>query len=99
VQKSEFALEKAELRHRIQGKLYGVQMHRELSEQLSTVAQSTRIRPSSTELLGCAYQLTDECEIWWSDQFDTSGDAPWIGVQKQESSIGSSFTQEALPFE
>jgi hypothetical protein len=89
----------AELRHRTQGKLYGVQMHRELSEQLGSIAPNARIRPSSTELLGCAYQLTDECEIWWSDQFDPSDDAPWIVEQNQETSSSVAFTQEALPFD
>lgn len=89
---------KAESKHRIPGRLYGVQMHDELSEQLSRAPQGTRIRPAPTELLGCAYQLTDECEIWWSDEFDTSADALWFQTKDQACPTGSSFIQEVLPF-
>jgi hypothetical protein len=89
----------AESKHRISRTLYGVQMHRELNGQLSNVSQATRIRPSQTELLGCAYQLTDECEVWWSDQFDPSADAPWLDIREKTLPTESSFTQEVLPFD
>lgn len=76
-------------------------MHRELSDKLDNVSPSGRVRLTPAELLGCAYQLTDECEIWWSDQFDTTADAPWLSV----TDLGQSDVrqprdpiQEELPF-
>jgi hypothetical protein len=88
---------KAESKHRAPGTSYGVQMHRELNDELDKASPSGRIRLTPAELLGCAYQLTDECEIWWSDQFDTATDAPWL--RQNDVRESKDLIQEELPFE
>ncbi len=50
---------------------YGLLMHHELQRRL-LVSKLGRQPPFSLDnkhLLGLAYQLTDECEIWWSESF------------------------------
>jgi hypothetical protein len=89
----------AESKHRVAGTFYGTQMHRELSERLSRIADLGRIRLTKAELLGCAYQLTDECRIWWSDWFDIASDAPWAGAESRLGFGGRNFIQGELPFD
>lgn len=85
---------RAESKHRVAGNSYGTQMHRELGDCLNGMLHESRIRVTQSELLGCAYQLTDECEIWWSDSFDASKDAPWVSGEASPASA----IQEELPF-
>jgi hypothetical protein len=68
----------AEMRTRGPGNSYGPAMHRELVELLADPLIQPRIPVGGPELVGCAFQLTDECEVWWSDIFDISGEAPWV---------------------
>lgn len=69
----------AESAVRVPGGSYGPPMYLELERRLGTVEPALRtIGPH--ELLGCAYMLTAECQIWWSDEFDASGEAPWTGT-------------------
>lgn len=89
----------AESKYRIPGTSYGVQMHHELADKLSCISPAGRVRLSQAELMGCAYQLADECEIWWSDQFDTSTEAPRLAINGKSPSAGSPFTQGELPFD
>lgn len=66
----------AETAVREPGRQYGPPMYLELERRLGTVESPFRaVGPH--ELLGCAYMLTAECEIWWSDAFDPSVEAPW----------------------
>ncbi|MFB9630976.1 hypothetical protein [Nonomuraea helvata] len=67
----------AESATRVPGRAYGMEMHRELSKLLgdSTIKPNLPVGPP--ELMGCVYQLTDECEVWWSDEFNANGEAPW----------------------
>ncbi len=58
------------------GGSYGPPMWLELERRLGTVEAPLRA-VGVPELLGCAYMLTAECEIWWSDEFDPSAEAPW----------------------
>ena len=57
---------------------YGPEMHLELSQLISAADLHPKIPVGLPELLGCVYQLTDECQIWWSDEFDPQHEAPWI---------------------
>jgi hypothetical protein len=56
------------------GDVYGLEMHGLLMDQLSSGAVATSLQIDVADLLGCAYQLTDECHIWWSDRFDPYSD-------------------------
>jgi hypothetical protein len=68
----------AESRTRSAGQAYGTAMHRELTDLLSKCEFIGRFPASPTDLMGCAYQITDECDIWWSDEFDPHYEAPWV---------------------
>ena len=68
----------AESAKRVPGAAYGQAMHQHLWRDLKAAARDWRIVTDPSELLGCAYQLTDECEVWWSDRFDPADDAPWV---------------------
>lgn len=55
----------------------GPAMHVELTRALAGgVDAELPLAPS--DLMGCAYQLTDECTVWWSKEFDPSDEAPWV---------------------
>ncbi|MBF8185985.1 hypothetical protein ITP53_09550 [Nonomuraea sp. K274] len=71
----------AESTTRMPGQTYGMKMHSELSKLLSDSGFKPNLPVGPPELMGCAYQLTDECEVWWSDEFNPSGEAPWTLVQ------------------
>lgn len=82
----------AETRTRRAGTLYGPQMHIELDQLISAAGLNPRIPVGMPELLGCVYQLTDECQIWWSDEFDPQYEAPWIAEVRRK----NGHTQLAL---
>lgn len=69
----------AETSTRRPGGPYGPPMYLELERRLGTVEAPLRA-VALPELLGCAYMLTAECEVWWSDQFDPSQEAPWTAA-------------------
>ena len=52
----------------------GASMHTLLSAELETEVEG-RGDPSLDReiLLGCAYELTDRCSVWWSDLFEVPG--------------------------
>ncbi|MFY1650988.1 hypothetical protein ACN27J_08830 [Solwaraspora sp. WMMB762] len=83
----------AETRTRKAEASYGTQMHMELSQFISAADLSPRIPVGLPELMGCVYQLTDECKIWWSDEFDPQYEAPWNTGAKNR----NQHTQLALP--
>lgn len=56
----------AEQATRIPGAEYGEAMIFHLGEQLS----SQQVVAPADILLGCAYELTDQCRIFWSDEFE-----------------------------
>lgn len=89
----------AESKHRIAGNVYGVQMHQELCRTLRRPIEGSRFGTTPTELLGCVYQMTDECEIWWSDWFDISADAPVQRAYETKPIPTPSFLQGELPFD
>jgi len=60
------------------GATYGPAMHAALARAAKTIAETVDLPVRREHLMGCAYQLTDECTIWWSKEFDTSSDAPWV---------------------
>lgn len=67
----------AEASSRAAGSQYGPQMYLELESRLRTVETEFRsIGPD--DLMGCAFQLTHDCSVWWSDEFDPSTEAPWV---------------------
>ena len=55
---------------------YGIEMFRVLEAELGQ--RDLRLPGSEPAdvrlLLGCAFDLTDECQIWWSDQFSFTSD-------------------------
>lgn len=66
----------AETAVRRPGDQYGQPMYLELERRLAAAEAPLRtVGPH--ELLGCAYMLTAACEIWWSEPFDTTAEAPW----------------------
>lgn len=73
----------AEAVSRSPGVRYAPQMYLELERRLGTVVSEFRW-VGTDDLIGCAYQLTDECAVWWSDEFDTSLEAPWTRPQSSE---------------
>ncbi|GAA4925649.1 hypothetical protein GCM10025331_05980 [Actinoplanes utahensis] len=83
----------AELRTRTAGSSYGPQMHMELSKSLSGADLNPKIPVGLPELMGCVYQLTDECQIWWSDEFDPQYEAPWVVQGRSQ----NQHTQLAFP--
>lgn len=75
----------AEASARVQGVPYGPQMYLELEARLRTVETEFRsVGPN--DLMGCAFQLTDECSVWWSDWFDPVRDAPWVATDEGDGS-------------
>lgn len=64
-------------------RVYGQTMHTTLSHLLADEAIAPKVPVGHAELMGCAYQLTDECEIWWSDLFDATREAPWVPTPEQ----------------
>ncbi|WP_144056942.1 hypothetical protein [Micromonospora lupini] len=83
----------AETRTRRTEAPYGPQMHMELSQLISAAHSSPKIPVGMPELMGCVYQLTDECKIWWSDEFDPQHEAPWIAGSRS----GSQHMQLEFP--
>ncbi len=73
---------RAESSSRVAGTAYGPRMHTELEAHLST-GLDAKLPVGQTELLGLAYQLTDECDVWWSDPFDPSSEAPWLAMPSE----------------
>jgi hypothetical protein len=68
----------AEASSRAVGVQYGPRMYLELEARLRTIETEFRsIGPD--DLMGCAFQLTHDCAVWWSDEFDPSKEAPWVG--------------------
>lgn len=55
---------------------YGQKMHHVLNNLLTLEKIAPRIPVREPEIMGCAYQLTDECIVWWSDRFDTATEDP-----------------------
>lgn len=57
---------------------YGLAMLEALRTELT--ARNIRVPGSDPAevdlLLGCAFDLTDECHVWWSDEFDVDGSQP-----------------------
>ncbi|QWB25497.1 DUF4297 domain-containing protein [Streptomyces koelreuteriae] len=55
---------------------YGREMLRILHDRLTpnSIGAPSEIDLDRLHLLGLAYQLTDECKIWWSPEFDLSDD-------------------------
>jgi hypothetical protein len=84
----------AESRTRRPDAAYGASMHSILTELLAHEI-SMRLPISALELMGCAYQLTDECDIWWSDKFNPQYDAPWVAAP----SIQTYFQPSLLQFD
>jgi hypothetical protein len=62
------------------GTAYGPAMHTQLTQLLSKENLTACLPATTADLMGCAYQLTDECDIWWSDEFDTNYEAPWLSM-------------------
>lgn len=60
------------------GVFYGARMHSRFARAAQGIADGVSLPVRREDILGCAYQLTDECTVWWSDEFDTSADAPWV---------------------
>jgi Cap4 dsDNA endonuclease len=60
---------------------YGSAMHADLLVRLSE-GPTVRLPIGPQELMGCAFQLTDECRIWWSDYFDPAFEAPWQPIDE-----------------
>ncbi len=56
------------------GGTYGTRMHATLATSLQHMPASTNagVRLDSLHLQGLVYQLTDECLVWWSPEFETS---------------------------
>jgi hypothetical protein len=80
----------AENNTRVPGGHYGPEMHTALSELLADSNLNVRVPAGPPELMGCAYQLTDECLIWWSDIFDLGAevDRPnvrgWANIEERD---------------
>ena len=57
------------------GEEYGAAMYESLlvSLQSSAIAVPGTSLSDSALLMGCAMHLTEECEIWWSDEFELEG--------------------------
>ncbi|MCO5293476.1 MAG: DUF4297 domain-containing protein [Homoserinimonas sp.] len=53
---------------------YGPAMHIALDRALSDDRVRTNLPIDQIDLMGCAYQLTDECLVWWSEPFDLLAD-------------------------
>jgi len=66
------AAHEAESATRVDGERYAVAMEAELVERLRRNAISVPGDPTSDVrlLLGCAYELTNDCHIYWSDEFE-----------------------------
>lgn len=47
---------------------YGPAMHMALADSLNEPLRTT-LQVDAADLMGCAYQLTDECRVWWSEPF------------------------------
>ena len=63
---------KAENAARVPGSRYATTMLNKLEDMLDSTQFHLPGDPSADQrlLLGCAYQLTDECQIFWSDEFE-----------------------------
>lgn len=66
------AAHEAENAARVDGKRYAAAMEAELAERLRRGTISIPGDPTSDGrlLLGCAYELTNDCHIYWSDEFE-----------------------------
>jgi hypothetical protein len=71
------AAHEAESAARVVAVKYGAAMESELIHRLRSSAISVPGDPSADTrlLLGCAYELTNDCHIFWSDEFDIG--KPW----------------------
>lgn len=49
---------------------YGPAMHLALNRELTDKSVRSTLPIDDLDLMGCAYQLTDECQVWWSERFD-----------------------------
>jgi hypothetical protein len=74
----------AEDRTRRPGEAYGAEMHHQLASLISLDGLNPLLPTSVPDLVGCVYQLTDECDIWWSDTFDPRYEAPWMSVEPDD---------------
>lgn len=65
----------AENRTRVPGGLYGPAMMEEIRARFSDHSDPISGLSSVDGMLlfGCAFDLTEDCEIWWSDHFDPGG--------------------------
>jgi hypothetical protein len=68
------AAHEAESAVRIPGGQYGAAMESELTQRFHSSAISVPGDPTADRrlLLGCAYELTNECHIFWSDEFEVA---------------------------
>lgn len=71
----------AEASSRATGAQYGPQMYLELESRLRTLETEFR-SIGADDLMGCAFQLTHDCSVWWSDEFDPSEEAPWVAATR-----------------
>jgi hypothetical protein len=71
------AAQAAEGRSRVATSAYGPRMLEELEAELQAraIIPPGLVSPEVRLTLGCAFALTDECRIWWSDEFEI-GAAP-----------------------
>ncbi len=64
----------AQLRHSTAETQYGAKMMIDVQDRLKAMAKNdpTRVHDQPYEvLMGMAGLLTEECTVWWSEQFDT----------------------------